>query len=65
LKWITEKSIEKTFEVAGLELIGKKKKKIIALYRSPSGVLHEFFIQLIGILEQLVQKDCLLYHNCR
>jgi exonuclease III len=59
LKWITEKSIEKIFEVAGIELIGEKGKIIIiALYRSPSGILHEFFIQLIGIFEQLVQKDC-------
>jgi hypothetical protein len=31
-------SIEKTFEVTGIELTCEKKKKIIiALYRSPSG----------------------------
>jgi hypothetical protein len=35
----------------------EKKKIIIALHRSPSGVIQEFFIHLIDILEQLVQKD--------
>jgi exonuclease III len=45
-------------EVTGVELTGEKKKiVIIALYKSPSGNLEEFFITLTGILEQLVQKD--------
>jgi hypothetical protein len=34
-----------------------KKIVITALYRSPSGKLQESFITLIGILEQLIQKD--------
>jgi hypothetical protein len=57
LKWVTERSI-KTLEVTGVDLTGEKRKTaIIALYRSPSGNIQEFFITLIGILEQLVQKD--------
>jgi hypothetical protein len=50
LKWVTEKCIEKTFEVTGIELACEKKKIIhIALYRSPSGVILEFLIHLIDM----------------
>jgi hypothetical protein len=58
LNWVTGKSIGKIFEVTVIELMSDKKKLIIiALYRSPSGVIHEFLKLLINILEQLVQKD--------
>jgi hypothetical protein len=36
----------------------EKKVVITALYRPPSNILHELFVHLIEILEQLVQKDC-------
>jgi hypothetical protein len=50
LKWATKKVIEKTFEVTGIELTFKNKKIIIiALYRSPSGGIKEFFIHLIDV----------------
>jgi hypothetical protein len=52
-----KKSIEKTIEVTGIELTCEKKKIIIiALYRPPSGGIHEF-TQLIDVLENIVQKD--------
>jgi hypothetical protein len=58
LKWVTEKSDEKTLAVTGVKLTGEKKKILItALYRSPSGNLQKCFITLTGILEQIVQKD--------
>jgi hypothetical protein len=57
-KWVTQKNIEKPLEITGVELTGEKKKiVIIALYRSPSGNLQELCVTLIGILEQLAQKD--------
>jgi exonuclease III len=58
LKWVTTKSIEKAIEVTGIEVTCKKKKiTIIALYRPPSGGIHEFLTQLTDILEKLAQKD--------
>ncbi|PNF31582.1 hypothetical protein B7P43_G00791 [Cryptotermes secundus] len=58
LNWVTGKSIEKTLEVTGMEIMCDKIKLIIlALYRSPSGVMNEFFNLLIDILQQLAQKD--------
>ena len=44
LKWVTEKSIEKSLEVTGVELTGEKRIVIIELYRSPSGKLQEFLL---------------------
>jgi hypothetical protein len=59
LKRITEKSIAKTLKVTCIELTSAREKIIItALYRSPVSVLHEFFVHLIDILEQLLEKDC-------
>jgi hypothetical protein len=59
LKWITHKIIGNPLEVTNIELLGARKEIIIiALYRSPSGILHKIFIYLIHILEQLVQKNC-------
>jgi hypothetical protein len=53
-----KKSIEKTIEVTGIKLTCEKKKiVIIALYRPPSGAIHEFYTQLIDILENVVQKE--------
>ena len=50
LNWVTGKSIEKTLEVTGMEIKCDKIKLIIlALYRSPSGVMNEFFNLLIDI----------------
>jgi hypothetical protein len=45
---IKESKVNKDIKKANMDII------IIALYRSPSGVPHRFFVHLIGILEQLV-----------
>jgi exonuclease III len=58
LKWVAEKKCTKNLWCYWYRTnTWKEKIIIIALYRSPSGVIHEFFIHLIDILEQLVQKD--------
>jgi hypothetical protein len=45
---------EKSIEVTGIELtLEKEKIIIIAVYRSPSGVILEFFTYLTEILEQV------------
>jgi hypothetical protein len=58
LKWITEKITEKPYRSYWCRTDRCKEKITIALYRSASGVLCKFFVHLIDILEQLVQKDC-------
>jgi hypothetical protein len=54
---IREKSIGKPFKSCQYRPDMCKEKIIIALYRSHSSVLHEFFVHLIDIREQIV-KDC-------
>jgi hypothetical protein len=52
-----EQSTEETIDVTGIEFIHEKGKIIIiAVCRSPSGVIHELFTYLTEILEQVSRK---------
>jgi exonuclease III len=53
LDWITTKSIERSIEIVGIELMEEKNIIIIATYRPPCGLLDEFFSCLCSILEKI------------
>jgi hypothetical protein len=51
--------VYKTVEITGIELTGARKKKKLLQYTDHLAVYYmNFFVHLINILQQLVQKDC-------